>query len=1128
MAGFLFLRARGHRLLLTAALLAVLLTTSVLATLAAFAGSVGDAGLRHALSTRDAAAASLIITAENPGPDRAAAARDARRGAQRSFDGLPLTLRQFDNSGPYSLPRALQPKAARGGEPDLTTFAAVDRSRVRLSAGSWPTAAPAQPATPAKSAKPATPASGTADGVVGVALHEAAARQLRLTPGPRVLSLADRLGGPPVKIRVTGLYRPADRDDPYWQLDELAGRGVRKDAFTTYGPLLTDPTALASGRISRGELAWLATADFTTFGGDRLDALRTSAKNSQRYLGDQPALTSRVVTRTALPEVLDQLERALLVSRATLLIVSLQLVLLAGYALLLVARLLGTERESETRVLLARGASRGRIASLSALEALLLAAPAAICAPLLAGPLTRLLAGQGLLERIGLRIDTALTVEIWLVGLAVAVACAAAVVAPALTATRAPRARALPAPLRAGADLGLLVVAGVAYWQLDRRTSGGGALSGTAGGEGRLGIDPLLVVAPALALLAGTVLALRLLPPAAKLAERRAARSRGLTAPLAGWQLSRRPLRGTGPVLLLVLAVAMGMLAIGQGASWDRSQDDQADFRAGAPVRVLGGGTIQQFGQGGTYDGMPGVRAAVPAARTGMGLSGGRQATVLAIDTALAGDGLRPRADLADGDSGRLIAALHPPKTPRAGVVMPPGTARLALDVTLSAPTDDPFGRTDTPVTVTVEDRHGVSYRISPESLRPVGGRQSLTVDLAKAADAPVGRPAEPLALTAIEFDQIGYPDRIVPKRFTVGGIRSIAADGTSRTLIPPPDLGWQGKATVNVDPVPGRETRPAVTAARSASGTALDLGYHLGTAAVGDSWGPERTVTVRAAARRPAPTVPAALATDRFLESTAAKVGSVIEVPMSGGPVKVRIAGALRAIPTTGAAPVGPTTTKATAVDGGALLVDLRAVNRILADRADAAFPPTEWWLYTRPGAAEGVVAALRERAEIDPAQIQVRDEIAAELHDDPLGAGPQSALLAVTGVAAALAAVGFAVATAGALRERSAEFAVLRALGTTRRRLARVLAVEQSLLIGVALLIGLALGAVLTRAVVPLIVLTGQATQPIPAVLVELPLGRVALLIAGVAAAPVAIVAALALRRGDPATSLRAQGGE
>ncbi|MGW7366914.1 FtsX-like permease family protein [Streptomyces sp. NPDC054841] len=1108
MTGFLFLRARGHRLLLAAALLAVLLTTAVLATLAAFAGSVGDAGLRHALRSRDAAAASLVITSDNPGGDREAAARAARRGAQQSFDGLPVTLRQFDRSGPYALPRALQPPAARQGDPDLTEFAAVDRSRVRLLAGAWPTAGP--------------------DGVTEVAVPEAAAKQLKLAPGPRVLTLADRLGGPAVRIRVTGVYRPADRSDPYWQLDELGGRGVHKDSFTTYGPLLTDAEAHGSGRITRRSASWLATGDFGALGADRIDALRTAAKNSQKFLAAQPALKgSGVTASTSLPDVLDQLERALLVSRATLLIVSCQLVLLAAYALLLVARLLSTERAGETRVLLARGASRGRLAALSALEALLLALPAAVCAPLLAGPLTRLLAGQGLLARIGLSLDasaTGPTAQVWLVGTVVALACAAVMAAPSLTASRTARgrARALPAPLRAGADVGLLVVAAVAYWQLDRRTLTGGALSGDRQGE--LGIDPLLVVAPALALLAGTVLTLRLLPPTARLAERRAARGRGLTAPLAGWQLSRRPLRGAGPVLLLVLAVAMGVLAIGQGASWDRSQDDQADFRSGAPVRVLGSGTVQ-FGQGGVYDGMPGVKAAVPAARTGLGLSGGRQATVLALDTGLAGEELRLRDDLADGDPGGLLAALRPEPTARAGVPLPAGTARLVLDITLHAAEDGPYGESGVNPTITVEDRYGVPYRMQLDTVPSDGKRHTTTVDLAGAADAPAGRYAGPLALTAVEFDEGGNPDRIAPKRLTIGAMRAVTADGDAQPVTVPEGLDWQARATASVG---ADETQPAVTAVRSSARTPLDVSYHTGVAVLEGGWIEERTVTVRITAERAAPAVPAALATDRFLESSGARTGSEIEVPMPGGPVRVRIAGVLRDIPTTGPGAHGPGRAAGTATDGGALLLDLRAVNRVLATRPDSAFTPTEWWLFTEPGKAAQVASALRDRAEIDPAQIEVRDEIAQALHDDPLGAGPQSALLAVAVVAAALAAVGFAVSTVGALRERSAEFAVLRALGAPQRQQARLLAVEQSLLIGLALVIGVALGTVLTRAVVPLIVLTGQATQPVPGVLVELPVVRVALLVAGVAAAPVLVVAALAVRRGGTATSLRVQGGE
>ncbi len=112
------------------------------------------------------------------------------------------------------------------------------------------------------------------------------------------------------------------------------------------------------------------------------------------------------------------------------------------------------------------------------------------------------------------------------------------------------------------------------------------------------------------------------------------------------------------------------------------------------------------------------------------------------------------------------------------------------------------------------------------------------------------------------------------------------------------------------------------------------------------------------------------------------------------------------------------------------------------------------------------------------------------------------------------------------GSQRERSAEFAVLRALGTPRRQLARMTAAEQGVLITIGLLVGAALGALLTRAVVPLIVLTGQAAQPVPPVLVQLPAGQVAALLAGVAALPLLIVAALTLRGADPAISLRTQG--
>ncbi len=180
------------------------------------------------------------------------------------------------------------------------------------------------------------------------------------------------------------------------------------------------------------------------------------------------------------------------------------------------------------------------------------------------------------------------------------------------------------------------------------------------------------------------MLTLRVLPFAARLAEQRSASGRGLPAALAGWQFSRRPLRGAGPVLLLIVAVATGMLAIGHGASWDRSQHDQADFRTGAAVRVLDHRPGSP-GQTGLYAALPGAREAAPAHRTALSLSGAHEATILALDTSRAGDGMLMRGDLADEPPGELLQALAPPPLDESRAVrLPDGTRRLALDVRIT------------------------------------------------------------------------------------------------------------------------------------------------------------------------------------------------------------------------------------------------------------------------------------------------------------------------------------------------------------------------------------------------------------------------------------------------------------
>ncbi|MEV5440969.1 ABC transporter permease [Streptomyces sp. NPDC052644] len=1107
MTGMVLLRLRAHRLLIVAALLAALLTTSVLATLAAFSGSVGDAALRSTLDGPSKSSASLVIEADVPRQRRDAAQRAVERGAREAFDGLPVTVRRLERSGPYALPRSPQSADARAGEPDLTLLAALDTSRVELVAGTLPGPAPA-----------------SRTGVVPVALPESAAHRLKLRPGAR-LTLVDRLGGEPVRVKVTGVYRAADGSDPYWQADTLGGLGVRTVAFTTYGPLLADVSVLASGRVTTGGTGWVATADHRGLTTDSIGALRAATVRAAARLREDAALGGSVDVRTGLPEVLDRTERALLVSRSTLLIVSLQLVLLAAYALLLVARLLSSERAGETRLLRARGASRGRIASLAGLEALLLAAPAAVCAALLSGPLARLLARWSSLDRLGLSLGAAPSGGVWAVAAGVALVCAVAVVLPALTGAgiarpRRARAAVSAGPVRVGADVALLLIAGVAYGQLRRQT--GVADGGVVGPDrtGRLGIDPLLVVAPALALLAGTVLTLRLLPFAARLAERWSVSGRGLPTALAGWQFSRRPLRGAGPVLLLIVAVATGMLAIGHGASWDRSQGDQADFRTGAAIRVLDHQPGSP-GQTGLYAALPGAREAAPAYRAALSLSGAGEATVLALDTSRARDGMLMRGDLAEGPPGELLRALAPPPPDQNRAVrLPDGTRRLALDVRI---TDEgartgrsPSGRTPV-LTVVVEDGYGIAYRLGAGNV-PVDGRvHRVTLELDQTASGPRAAPAGPLRVTGLQLSDTVPPSHAERHRFTVERVLATGSDGSARTVPVAEGTRWQSGGTVTRN----GEVLSRVWVAPAASDTApLSLTYTTGAGgAVGYSAEPVWTVRADTAGAR-VPRSLAAVATRDFLRASGAELGDTVDVPLSGEPLRVRIVRAVRELPTTA------TDTAGQSVAGGALLLDLRAVDAVLAQRGSTPLTPNEWWVSAEPGKAAELAAALRARPDLESQQVLVRDETAADLLSDPLGAGPRAALTAVVVAAVALAAGGFAVSAVGARRERSAEFAVLRALGTPRRDLARLVAMEQSLLVGVGLLAGLVLGAVVTRAVVPLIVLTSGAARPVPPVLVELPAGHLALLVAGVAAPLVLIIIATALPRAEPVVALRHPG--
>ncbi|MEU8437476.1 FtsX-like permease family protein [Streptomyces sp. NPDC029216] len=1092
MLGFVVRRLRGRWPLAVAVLLTVLITATALTALTAFTRGVGEEGLRRALTGPERSRTAVVVTSGLPASARTQDDASVRAFAGEVFGRLPVASESVARSRSYGLPGP----AAAGRDADLTLLAALGREHVRLLAGDWP-----RPVAAATAGAPAEP--------LQVAVPRTALARLGLAGSalPAPVRLDDRFGGPPLTVLVTGVYRAADPDSGYWRLDPLGGREIQVGSFTTYGPLMVDDTAFTAGGILQNYRGTLLTPDLRTIGTAEARAVRAAADPAAIAL----KRTTSLQAATELPELLAQLDSGLLVARSTLLVGALQLAVLSAAALLLVSHLMTARQEPERVLLTARGASRRRLGALSAAESLLLALPAAVLAPLLAPPLLRLFGRFGPLGRVHLEIpDTWL---VWPVAAGCALACVLLTTLPsalrgasAAVLRRAGSRQALvTGAARSGLDLAVVVLAVLCYQQLSHY----GDADGATPADGGLGVDPVLVAAPVLALCAGTLLVLRLLPFAARAGGRLAARGRSLGPALFGWQLARRPGRATGPVLLLVLAVSSGVLALGQHTAWSASQRDQADFATAGGLRISGS-SMSPMGQGGRYGALPGGDRLVPVVRRGQPLPGGGTADLLALDAVKAGERVPLRADLRGGRSMReLFAPLAAPAPNAAGapaeapgIALPGSPRRIDLDVTVRS-----AGTSWAAVSLLLRDRFGTTHT-TPQATLPAGGDGTLRFPLDALTDAPIGSAATPLTLAGVHLSYAGDGGpagdgaELTLRRIAVSDTR----DGGAATVAAPAGPGagtggWQ----LAPPPEPRASGIPALAPVTAGSTDLLRLRYWGG-------FGTERGVHALlfpTPATPPATTVPA-VATTRYLRSIGASTGDTVHVTIDGVRVPLRITAAVEALPVAGRT---------------ALAVDLRTLGRFLLESAgQQPGTPTEWWLPAASSADPAparAAAALREGVRTE--RVQLSGEITAGLLDDPLSAGPQSALAALAAACAVLAAIGFATATAAERRVRGREFSVLLALGTPRRSLARAAAAEGGALIVLGTAVGAGLGVALVHLMAPLVVLTPAAHRPFPPVRVDMPFWQTLLTAAAIAAVPLLSAAFSGPRGRDIAARLR-----
>ncbi|MBD5787011.1 hypothetical protein IF650_12560 [Cellulosimicrobium terreum] len=1025
-------RAQGG-LLVTILLLAAAIVATIGSTVG-YVQSAATSGAREALSAASPTAAAIQVSTRLH-PDPQAQDDRVRAVVAEQLPGVPLEVYRSVRTEPLDVsggPDVASGRAVLEVDPQIGSVAA-------LVSGTWP----------ARSGE--TSVQEDAAEALGVAVGDTLVVG---GSGETEAEPADTSTGADAgtELTVVGTWRPDDPSDPRWFDDPLALSGADG---STVGPLVVDGGTLDT--IDTAPFAvWTVVPDADRLDPAHLAVLADGAPSLRDALRSDDAVAVRGLS------VAGELGATALATRSaqraaaavTLVPVGL-LVVVSLVALAQVARLLAQTRAPETGLLVARGATNAQVTAGSGSEATAVVGVGAVLGAVVAQAalgLTGAGTGVGPLP--------------WLVALASTVVGVAVVTTVAWLQVRVVARRGQvdrSGRVRSAAALGTLVIvlaaAALCVWQLRRY----GSPLVTTGGSTQ--VDPLAVLAPALALTALALAATAVLGPLGAGVERLASRGPGLVPVLAARQVARRVVVVAVPVVLVVLASGAATLAGAYAGTTTSTRAAVAELRTGADVRVATGGPASVSETANPpvvarYAALDGATGATSVLRSSAVL-GEDPVALLALDAGGAQDVLSLPAGTVTAEdlTGGLVDS-----DALTGLDLPDDATGLSLDVTASVSLEgevtpdmpffwgDSLDARELHAAAWVADASGALSRVALGSVS-VGYGEGVGADVGP--DPSTHRLAGELPgpgtwrLVGVDLE-LGTP--VAPARAVVevDAARAISPAGDEPL---PFAQGWGPLTSLVREGLAELEPygQAGVDARLATGGLPLDVRL------VPDATADPRVVPV---------TLPTSLADAYDLAP-----GDDSEVTVSGVDVPVRVASVADVIPGV--------------VDQTAVLVDQATLQEHLLRVLLTVPRPGAVWIGTSTdatdgtggtGGTDGPDAAVRADVAVQAAAVAA-DEGASDVVVEVAGddAGPDASapvrvafwLAAAGAVVLALAGV-LAVALA-LLRTRRAEVMVLRALGTPAGEQARGRATELAAVGLTALVLGMAAGWAVALLTVP-----------------------------------------------------------
>ena len=926
-----------------------------------------------------------------------------------------------------------------------------------------------------------------------------------------------------VNIKLTGIYQRRNADSVDWRIHDQAF-GNRSSTLTIAQfvfPPATISDALALYFPNMGsEHAWFFDIAPELIHATDTTNIRTTLELTENELR---SVVDGFVMDTELDSTLLRFEVELFFNRLPMFIVLILIVLVVVYYTSTLAGLLIDAQSSDMALLRSRGSTSRQLFAMFLVEAVILATFAVTLGPVLAMGGVSLIGTIPFYDQLtgGEPMPVNFTTNVFLMAVLAAVMVLVALLVPAIRATRrnvlAERAgRARPQRLafiqRYYIDLGFLALVMFMFWQLTRQ---GSFVATNLFGENV--VNQVILAVPAVFLVAAGIVLLRLFPLAMELLARVLA-SRWVskvTPPavvLGIWQMARNPSHYSRISLLLILTAGLGVFAASFAATLERSAREQVLYSTGADIRVT---SVSTRAGGRSVDvdtlmsELNGVETATSIYRLRGSLISGFSAdqfTLFAADLDAISDVAWYRDDFAPAS---YADQLHQIKTDFEPGLLLPEQSRW-----ISARIKPLVSMQNVALVARISDKNGRFYSVGLGTLLPdTPNRQGWDCNLRFADPETAQYPIPTWCRIGVSLQPIAFGRNrpLQPERpFRLHSIGVTTFDGAMPSgAIDIDDIAVHLNIVTDMRIIEDFNSAPEErwTVMRPTTESFADA---LEPSPLG-AWESENPGLARFRWTEGNPgqfrgitygsglSHSPVLVSPSLLDDFAAEVGETVGVNIENERIDLEIVGVIDYFPT-----LNPDTSRFAIMDRD------YAESLINSRRISNERRPNEIWVSTETGipspadletlldevgttsvsyAATGRVNSSLNRLGLRSGAVVDRLRLLSDVSVDPLVSEGWRALLGVAFVTVlVVTAVGFLVHTRVSFRNKLQEFALLRTIGLSMRQLMLLVLLEQAIVIGVAIALGIFVGTRLGDTIMPYLASSGQEATVVPPMTLEI----------------------------------------